>query len=334
MEELRKLVFSEERQPERLDLFVGGELPGVSRVQIKRLIDEGCILVDGDSSKAAARLRGGEVISISLPEPQPASAQPEAIPLQVLFEDSDLIVIDKPAGLVVHPAAGHASGTLVNALLFHCGDLSGIGGELRPGIVHRLDKDTSGVMVATKNDATHIALAAQFKEHSVNRRYLALVHGLLSPASGRVDLPIGRHPTHRLKMSSKGRQTKSAVTHWRVQRLFETDRLSLVEFRLETGRTHQIRVHFSEQNMPLVHDPLYGGRGRTADLQDQKLRKLAQQLPGQALHARLLGFVHPRSQQYIEFVSEPPPVFGALLDYLSQKYAQVEDESGCGQESL
>ncbi|WP_020675157.1 RluA family pseudouridine synthase [Geopsychrobacter electrodiphilus] len=324
MDEARVLVFSEERQPERLDLFVGGEMPGVSRVQIKRLIDEGLILVDGAPSKASARLRGGEEIRITLPDPQPANAQPEAIPLRVLYEDSDLIVIDKPAGLVVHPAAGHASGTLVNALLYHCGDLSGIGGELRPGIVHRLDKDTSGVMVATKNDATHIALAAQFKAHTVNRRYLALLHGLLTPTSGQIDTEIGRHPNHRLKMSSQGRQTKTAVTHWKVQSLYQADRLSLVELRLETGRTHQIRVHFSERNMPLVHDPLYGGKIRTGALQDVQLKKLAQTLPGQALHARLLGFVHPRSQEYLEFASDLPPAFAELIDYLTHKYT---DES-------
>jgi 23S rRNA pseudouridine1911/1915/1917 synthase len=293
-------------------------------VQIKRLIDEKLILVNGVISKASARLHGGEEISIRLPEPQPASALPEAIPLRVLYEDSDLIVIDKAAGLVVHPAAGHASGTLVNALLHHCGDLSGIGGELRPGIVHRLDKDTSGVMVATKNDANHLALAAQFKAHSVNRRYLALMHGLLTPARGQINSDIGRHPSHRLKMSSQGRQTRAAVTHWQVQQLYQADRLSLVELVLETGRTHQIRVHFSERNMPLVNDPLYGGRVRTGALQDGVLKKLAQNLPGQALHARLLGFVHPQRQQYLEFTSEPPPAFAALLDYLSLKYT---DES-------
>ena len=325
MDPARKVVFPEERQAERLDLFLGGELPGVSRAQIKRLIDEGQVLVDGRTSKAAAKLRGGEEILIQLPEPQPASAQPEAIPLRVLYEDSDLIVIDKPAGMVVHPAAGHGSGTLVNALLHHCHDLSGIGGELRPGIVHRLDKDTSGVMVATKNDVTHIALAAQFKAHSISRRYLALLHGLLTPNRGRVSSPIGRHPSHRLKMSSQSRQGKEAVTHWTVKRLYEADRLSLVEMRLETGRTHQIRVHFSERNMPLVHDPLYGGRGRTAALQDTRLRKLAQALPGQALHAAHLGFVHPRSGEELTFSSEPPPAFAAMLAYLEQKYAHNQN---------
>lgn len=316
----RTVFFPEERQSERLDLFLGGEMPGVSRAQIKRLIDEGMILVDGVPSKAAARLRGGEEISITLPDPQPTAAQPEAIPLRVLYEDSDLIVIDKPAGMVVHPAAGHASGTLVNALLHHCHDLSGIGGELRPGIVHRLDKDTSGVMVATKNDATHIALAKQFKEHSIERRYMALVHGLLTPKTGRIEAAIGRHPNHRLKMSSQSRQSKHAVTHWQVQRLFEADRLSLVELRLETGRTHQIRVHFSERNTPLVHDPLYGGKARTGALQDAQLKKLAQALPGQALHAVLLAFVHPRSQEKMTFESAPPPAFAELLAYLESKY--------------
>ncbi len=324
MELFRTLVFPVEHCSERLDLFLGGELPGVSRARIKRLIDEGHILVDGKPSKAAARLRGGEEIRIQLPAAQPSTAQPEAIPLQVLYEDSDLIVIDKPSGMVVHPAAGHSSGTLVNALLGHCQDLSGIGGEMRPGIVHRLDKDTSGVMVATKNDATHLALAAQFKEHRINRRYLALIHGLLTPASGRIEAAIGRHPNHRLKMSSQSRQAKSAITHWKVRRLYDADRLTLVDLRLETGRTHQIRVHCSERNMPLVHDPLYGGRARTGALQDKTLKQLAQKLPGQALHARLLGFIHPRSQQYLEFVSEPPPAFHDLLDYLEQKYSEKE----------
>jgi len=320
----RTLFFPEERQPERLDLFLGGEMPGVSRAQIKRLIDEQMILVDGTPSKAAARLRGGEEICITLPDAQPTAAQPEAIPLRVLYEDSDLIVIDKPAGMVVHPAAGHGSGTLVNALLHHCHDLSGIGGELRPGIVHRLDKDTSGVMVATKNDAAHISLAKQFKAHSIERCYLALLHGLLSPRAGRIESAIGRHPNHRLKMSSQARQTKHAVTLWKVLRLFEADRLSLVELQLETGRTHQIRVHFSERNMPLVHDPLYGGKARTAALQDTQLRKLAQALPGQALHAKLLGFQHPRSQEYLEFTSTPPAEFSGLMTYLETKYAGAD----------
>lgn len=318
----RTLFFPEERPPERLDLFLGGEMPGVSRAQIKRLIDDQMILVDGAPSKAAARLRGGEKIHITLPDPRPTTAQPEAIPLQILYEDSDLIVIDKPAGMVVHPAAGHGSGTLVNALLYHCRDLSGIGGELRPGIVHRLDKDTSGVMVATKNDATHIALAQQFKAHSIERNYLALMHGLLCPQSGRIETAIGRHPNHRLKMSSQSRQAKQAVTHWQVRHIFEADRLSLVDLQLETGRTHQIRVHFSERNMPLVQDPLYGGKGQTAALQDKQLKKLAQALPGQALHARRLGFEHPRTGDTLVFSSDPPVALSELLAYLETKYAQ------------
>jgi len=323
MEELRTLVFDAELSAQRLDIFLGAELLGVSRAQIKRLIDGGQIQVNGAPAKASTRLRGGEAVSIRWLPPQAPTAQSEAIPLRILYEDGDLIVIDKPAGMVVHPAAGHPGGTLVNALLYHCQDLSGIGGELRPGIVHRLDKDTSGVMVATKNDQTHVALAQQFKQHSINRRYLGLLHGLLTPMSGRIESAIGRHPNHRLKISSSSRQTKEAITHWRVLELFEADRLSLVELRLETGRTHQIRVHFSERNLPLVHDPLYGGRARTAELTDTRLRKLAQQLPGQALHARLLGFIHPRQQRYLEFSSEPPAALAELLNYLHQKYAMA-----------
>ena len=198
---------------------------------------------------------GGEALEVTLPEPAPVEALPEEIPLCVLYEDRHLIVIDKPAGMVVHPAPGHQGGTLVNALLHHCRDLAGIGGELRPGIVHRLDKDTSGVMVAAKDDATLHGLARQFKAHSITRRYWALVHGLVPSDAGTVDQAIGRHTTDRKKMSGRSRSGRRAVTHWRVLRRYDSDRLTLVELRLETGRTHQIRVHFSEMNFPIVGDP-------------------------------------------------------------------------------
>jgi 23S rRNA pseudouridine1911/1915/1917 synthase len=220
----------------------------------------------------------------------------------------------------VHPAPGHAGGTLVNALLFHCRDLSGIGGELRPGIVHRLDKDTSGVMVATKNDLSHQGLAAQFKQHTINRRYVALVHGLLKTDSGSIDSPIGRHPTQRKKMSGLSRRGRRAVTRWRVLGRFAEDRLSLVELALETGRTHQIRVHFSELNHPLVGDPLYGSKQRLATCNDAGLSQLLQQLGRQALHARLLGFTHPVSGEYLEFSSPLPQDLQTIIDVLQHKY--------------
>lgn len=304
---------------ERLDTFLSECLPEISRSQLKKLIDRGQITLNGAPTKASSKLKGGESIQVNLPEPAPIEAIPEDIPLQILYEDPDLIVIDKPAGMVVHPAAGHSSGTLVNALLYHCKDLAGIAGELRPGIVHRIDKDTSGVIVVTKNDHSHQHLAAQFKDHSINRRYLALVHGSPDQSSGTLDQPIGRHPTQRKKMSGKARNGKRAVTHWKILKQYNVNPLSLLELRLETGRTHQIRVHFSEINCPLVSDPLYGNRSRTIAMKDMELRQLIDRLPGQALHARKLGFIHPRSGKYLEFCSEIPETLQNIITYLDQK---------------
>jgi 23S rRNA pseudouridine1911/1915/1917 synthase len=320
MVETRRFLFSRDRVPERLDRFLAECLPEQSRSQLKKLIDESRVLVGGLPAKAGSRLKGGEDIAVTLPEPTPAEAVSEEIPLKILFQDRQLIVIDKPAGMVVHPAPGHARGTLVNALLHHCDDLSGIGGELRPGIVHRLDKDTSGVMVATKNDAAHHHLARQFKAHTITRRYVALVHGLLAEDRGTVDRPIGRHPTQRKKMSGASRTGRRAVTHWRVLQRFEQDRLTLVELTLETGRTHQIRVHFSEMQRPIVADPVYGGAGRIRSLGDPELRRMVERLDRQALHARLLGFIHPESGEYMEFTSPLPDDMQSIVDYLQRKH--------------
>ncbi|WP_029911292.1 RluA family pseudouridine synthase [Pelobacter seleniigenes] len=320
MSSSRKLFFTEDRPPERLDTFLAECFPEISRSQIKKLIDTELVSLDGTPAKASRKLKGGESVLVILPEPEPSEARAEDIPLHILYEDHDLIVIDKPAGMVVHPAAGHSGGTLVNALLHHCQDLAGIGGELRPGIVHRLDKDTSGVMVATKNDRSHLHLAAQFKKHSINRRYLALVHGCPETTTGKVDKPIGRHPVQRKKMSSKARNGRRAVTHWSVLKDYRDDRLSLIEFTLETGRTHQIRVHFSELGFPLVADPLYGRRGKEFP-RNQELSRLVAKLPGQALHARLLGFIHPSTGKYLEFSSEIPDTLNEIISYLDLKNA-------------
>ncbi len=320
MESLRQLLFPYGRSAERLDRFLAEQLPELSRSQLKILIDDGRVRLCDKPVKPSLRLRGGEAVTVVIPPPEPVAAQPQDLPLTILYEDSRLIVVDKPAGLVVHPAAGHREGTLVNALLHHCRDLAGIGGELRPGIVHRLDKDTSGVMVATKDDAAHQHLAAQFKVHSITRRYLALIHGLPTAASGTIDRPIGRHPLQRKKMSTQSRAGRRAVTHWRVLRRYVADGLALVELALETGRTHQIRVHLSELGMPVVGDPVYGGSQRGKALVDPELRAMVRALGRQALHARLLGFIHPESGAYLEFQSPLPPELAELVAYLDNKY--------------
>ena len=320
MNSTQQLLFPDDRPTERLDTFVAECLPEISRSQLKKLIGSGQITLNGITTKASCKLKGGETIQVSLPDPEPTQALPENIPLRVLYEDQDLIVVDKPAGMVVHPAPGHSHGTLVNALLHHCDDLAGIGGELRPGIVHRIDKDTAGVIIATKNDQSHQHLAAQFKDHSIKRRYLALIHGAPGTHAGMIDQPLGRHPTQRKKMSGKARNSKRAVTHWKILKQYNVNRLSLLELHLETGRTHPIRVHLSEINCPLVGDPLYGNRSRTTAIKDKELRRLIDQLPGQALLAQSLGFIHPRSGKYLEFSSEMPESLHAIITYLDQKY--------------
>lgn len=303
----------------RLDRFLDASLPELTRSQIKRLIEEGAVTLDGAACKASTKLRGREKVAVVLPEPVAPNAQPEPIPLSVLYEDSALIVVNKPAHLVVHPAPGHQSGTLVNALLYHCHDLSGVGGELRPGIVHRLDKDTSGVMVATKDDLTHQCLARQFKAHSIQRRYRALVHGNIDGDHGSVDQAVGRHPVHRKKMSTNVREGRHAVTHWKVLRRYPDDRLTLVDLALETGRTHQIRVHMAAMNCPVVGDPLYGGSSRTKSLADTRLRQMVGQLGRQFLHAWKLGFEHPDGTEKC-FQAPLPEELQTILSYLEDKY--------------
>jgi 23S rRNA pseudouridine1911/1915/1917 synthase len=303
----------------RLDRFLDDCLPELTRSQIKRLIDEGSVTLDGISSKAGIKLRGGEKVCVVLPEPVAASAQAEDIPLQVLYEDSALIVVNKPAHFVVHPAPGHYNGTLVNALLYHCKDLSGVGGELRPGIVHRLDKDTSGVMVATKDDRTHQHLAKQFKAHTIQRRYRALVHGNVTGPKGTVDQPIGRHPVQRKKMSTAARISRHAVTHWQVVRRYEEDRLTLVDLLLETGRTHQIRVHLAGINCPIVGDPLYGGANCAKAMNDVALRQMLSRLDRQFLHAWQLGFDHPDGTAML-FQAALPSELQNILAFLENKY--------------
>lgn len=316
MELTKQLIFPCEHPPQRLDSFLALSLPDISRVQLKKMIEKQHVTCDGKAVKASYKLKGGETIEVNLPEPEPLEVTAEAIPLQILHQDRDLLIINKPAGMVVHPAAGHAGGTLVNALLHHCDDLAGIGGTLRPGIVHRIDKDTSGLLVVTKNDASHQHLSEQFSRHSIKRRYLALIHGQLPSATGTIDQPLGRHPRQRKKISSKATRSKRAVTRWTVLDYFSNHNLSLIQLELETGRTHQIRVHLSESGHPLVGDPLYGRRAEAASITDPKLRTLIQQLPGQALHAATLGFIHPRTGDYLEFSSDIPATLSDIVAHL------------------
>jgi 23S rRNA pseudouridine1911/1915/1917 synthase len=309
-----EFVVVEEQAGSRLDVYLAAMAARLglarSRSQLKRLIEEGRCQVSGVRARPAQRLKAGESVSLTLPPPEPDQALPEEIPLVVLHEDEHLIVIDKPAGMVVHPAAGHRRGTLVNALLGHCTSLSGVGGTLRPGIVHRLDKLTSGVLVASKSDAAHLGLAEQFARHSVERRYLAVVAGQLAMPSGTFDTLYGRHPTHRQRFTSRCRQGRRAVTHFRVLRPLRG--ATLVEARLETGRTHQVRVHFADAGHPVLGDPMYG-----RPCAEREAREAARRIGRQALHARLLAFDHPLTGQRLRFVTPPPADVQELLAALA-----------------
>jgi len=310
------ITVTEESVGQRLDAFLAAAIPELTRAAVQRLIEGGQVLLNGATAKAAVKLRLADQVTVAIPPPEPTAALAEEIPLEILYEDADLVVINKPAGMVVHPGAGNSEGTLVNALLGHCSDLSGIGGELRPGIVHRIDKDTSGILVVAKSDAAHQGLSHQFSEHTVKRIYLALVFGSMKTDTGRIEGVIGRHPVDRKKMSGSARHGKRAVTHWRVQGRYPG--VCLLRLRLETGRTHQIRVHLSESGHPLLGDSVYGGSGRLANIKDPVLRNLIKGLGRQALHAKTLGFIHPLSGAYLEFDSELPPDMQAVLDYLER----------------
>ena len=296
---------------ERLDSFLAKD-PSLSRSAAARLCDEGAVTVNGTAVKRRYLLCEGDTVEVALPEPIPDVAEPEDIPLSVVYEDEDIIVIDKPKGMVVHPAAGNPTGTLVNALLFHCkGQLSGIGGVLRPGIVHRIDKDTGGLLVAAKNDAAHRALAAALEVHDIKREYRALVNGGFRDDAGTVDLPIGRHPTDRKRMAvlrEGDGKSREAITHYRVLERFGG--VSYLALELETGRTHQIRVHMSHLGHPLLGDTVYGG-GRTPFE-----RHHAPLLSGQCLHAVRLTLRHPRTGEDMCFESPLPQDFERLLEIL------------------
>lgn len=298
---MERIVLLSDKDGERIDSFISGRIDGVSRSYAASLAEKGAVLVSGKTVKKNYKLKAGEEVAVELPEPEQLDILPEDIPLDIVYEDDELIVINKPQGMVVHPAPGNYSGTLVNALLYHCGgSLSGINGVIRPGIVHRIDKDTAGLLVAAKNNEAHLALAAQLKEKKASRRYLALVMGNVREA-GTVNKPIARSPADRKKMAvvAGGRE---AVTHYSPIEHFE--RYTLVECVLETGRTHQIRVHMASIGHPIAGDKVYGARhdGIKAD--------------GQLLFAKTLGFVHPKTGEYMEFSAELPCYFSDILNKL------------------
>lgn len=287
----------------RIDKYISDNIAELTRSAVQGLIEGGLVLADGKAVSKNYKLRGSETVEVEIPEPEPMDAVPEDIPLDIVYEDSDLLVVNKPKGMVVHPAHGNYTGTLVNALLHHCGDsLSGINGVIRPGIVHRIDKDTSGLLIVAKNDAAHLHLAEQIKEHSFTREYEAVACGAFKESEGTVDAPIGRHKTDRKKMCVTTENSRNAVTHYSVIKQYGG--YAHVRLRLETGRTHQIRVHLAYIGHPVLGDAVYG--------------KPFKGIEGQCLHARKIGFIHPTTGEYMEFASDLPDYFVSVLNKLEK----------------
>ena len=289
---------------ERIDKFLSAQLPEQSRSYLQKIIKEGSVLVNGSPVKASYRMDDQDEVTIDLPELKEPEIEAENIPLDILYEDDDLLMVNKPKGMVVHPSAGHTTRTLVNAVMYHCKeDLSGINGVMRPGIVHRIDKDTTGVLVICKNDKAHNFVAEQLKEHSITRKYRAIVNGVIKEDEGTVNAPIGRHPTERKKMAINEKNGKHAVTHYRVLERFANH--TYIECQLETGRTHQIRVHMASLHHPLLGDTVYGSQ------------KNPYHLEGQTLHAMVLGLIHPSTGSYLEVTAPLPEYFQKLLKRFS-----------------
>lgn len=296
----------------RIDIYLAASHTdlNLSRSRLQELIRQGLVRVEGRRVKPHHKLTGEETIQITIPEIKPLDVLPADIPIPILYEDSDLIVVNKPAGMVVHPAPGNLEGTLVNALLHHCTDLSGIGGVERPGIVHRLDKDTSGVMVAVKNDLAHRSLSAQIKARSIKKIYLAVVRGAMKKASGTIKAEIGRHERHRKKMAVHARRGREAITYYNVLELY--DEHTLVRIRLKTGRTHQIRVHLSHIHHPVIGDPVYGGKHYKTIRVGSEEKGVKRPM----LHSHILGFIHPQTKEYMEFEAQIPRDMQEAIDFL------------------
>ena len=298
--EQREFIVEAEGAGQRIDRFLSGEDTGLSRSALQALVAEGHVLCNGKAPAKSLKLKAGDVILMEIPDARPIEAVPQEIPLDIVYEDAHLLVVNKPKGMVVHPAPGNPDGTLVNALLWHCkGSLSGIGGEIRPGIVHRIDKDTSGLIIAAKNDFAHAALAAQLKDHSLARTYVCIVCGKIKDDSGTIDAPIGRHPTDRKRMAVTQKNARRAVTHWSV--IARYNGYTHIRCELETGRTHQIRVHMAHIGHPLLGDLVYGHK------------RPEKGLSGQCLHARALRFIHPRTGELVTFICPLPEYFQDVL---------------------
>ncbi len=314
----------EEDQGKRLDQFLSESNLHLSRAQAKRLIQEKMVFLNQKEAKPSSHLKRGDVVSGMIPTPKPISLQPEPIPLTILYEDSSIMVIEKPAGMVVHPAYGNPSGTLVNALLYHCKEMRGINGSIRPGIVHRLDKGTSGVMVVAKDDEAYQQLTRQFRNRTVEKSYLAIVYGRFSQEEGLIDAPIGRHLSERKRMSTRTRKGREAVTRWRVME--RLDGFTLLEVIPHTGRTHQIRVHLSSMGHPLLGDPLYGRKGRPGAQEDPLFREWVRKMNRQALHSHRLGFIHPRTGERVDFISPIPEDMRNILSFLRNQKSKTSQK--------
>lgn len=307
-------IATESDAGKRLDTFITTRLPTVSRSRASRLIRHGHITVNGQTKKPGYLTRLGDIVRADVPVEEPETCEPEPIHLSILYEDRDVIVLNKPPGLVVHPGAGHSSGTLVNALLFHCPELEGIGDSVRPGIVHRLDKDTSGSMVVAKNEAAHENLSLQFKTRQIHKAYLGLVYGDVKPAAGIIDLPIGRHPRNRKRMSTQSRRGRSTETRWKVREAFHG--LTLLEIDLKTGRTHQARVHCAAIGHPVVGDASYGRKIRWRGLLNQETQNVIGAVRRQMLHAWRLAFLHPQTRTLMRFEAPIPQDMTQVLEAL------------------